>query len=87
MPGEPNQPPEPAAREGWNVARPEKVPEPTVWPPALALGTTLLLWGLVSSYIITCIGLLLFARALAGWIGEIRHERQSPSLPTPRRAP
>jgi hypothetical protein len=86
MPSEPNQPPEPA-REGWNVARPEKVPGPTAWPPAFALGATLLLWGLVSSYIITVIGLILFARALAGWIGDIRHERQSSSLPTPERAP
>jgi len=51
------------------------LPEPTVWPAALALGITFLVWGLVTSLIITGAGGLLFAAALAGWIRDIRHAR------------
>jgi hypothetical protein len=36
---------------------------------------TFLVWGLVTSLIITGVGIALFALALAGWIRDIRHER------------
>jgi hypothetical protein len=42
----------------------------------LALGITFLVWGLVTSLIITGVGVALFAVALAGWIRDIRHERR-----------
>jgi len=61
---------------GWNVPRPAELPEPCVWPIALALGLTFLVWGLVTSLIITGVGVVLFAVALAGWIRDIRHERR-----------
>jgi hypothetical protein len=66
----------PGLRPGWNRLRPEKLPEPTAWPAALALAVTLMLWGFVSSLISTGVGLALFVVALAGWIGDIRHERK-----------
>ena len=69
------KPPSPELPPGWNVARPEKLPEPCIWPATLALAITLLLWGLVTSLIITGVGGVLFAIALAGWIRYIRHER------------
>jgi hypothetical protein len=49
------------------------LPAPTVWPFALGLGITLLLFGVVTSPIFTAAGLLLTARAIGGWIGELRH--------------
>lgn len=55
----------------------ESLPEPTIWPASLALGVTLGLWGLASSLVISAIGLCLFVIALAGWIGDIRHERRT----------
>jgi hypothetical protein len=58
-------------------AAPPKLPHPTVWPAAVALGATLLAWGLISSLIVVGIGLVLFAWALVGWIREIRHERNT----------
>lgn len=61
----------------WSPARPEKVPEPTVWPASLALAVTLSLWGLASSLIISAVGMALFIISLAGWIGDIRHERRT----------
>ncbi len=53
-----------------------ELPPPTIWPPALALGSTLLLWGLITSLVVTVVGAALFVLALGGWIGEIRHERR-----------
>jgi hypothetical protein len=58
----------------WNISRPDKIPQPTFWPVALALGATLTCWGLITSLIITGVGAALFAVSLAGWIGDIRHE-------------
>jgi len=60
---------------GWKVPRPEKLPEPTAWPAMLALAITLLVWGLIASLILTGVGFLVFAGALAGWMQDIRHER------------
>jgi hypothetical protein len=62
-------------RPGWSRAKPDSIPAPTAWPAALALGTMFFAWGIIASPIILVVGLVLFAFALAGWIGEIRHER------------
>ena len=50
----------------------------------MALGITFMLWGLAVGFnevvstiiIIFFIGLVLFIGALAGWIGDMRHERK-----------
>jgi len=65
-----------ALRAGWNQPRPEKLPEPTAWPVALAFSITQILWGFVSAFFITGVGAALFIAAIAGWIGDIRHERK-----------
>jgi hypothetical protein len=39
----------------------------------------LLLWGIVTSPLISAVGLLLFAGGITGWIGDIRHDRKSQS--------
>ena len=67
----------PAEHADWNLARPEVIPEPTAWPASLALGATLTLWGLATSLIISAIGLGVFAISIAGWIGDLRHERRT----------
>jgi hypothetical protein len=76
MPDAPNIHHTPAPPD-WNPALPETVSEPTLWPPAFSLAITLCLWGLVSSLIITVTGVVLFIISLAGWIGDIRHERRT----------
>jgi hypothetical protein len=35
-----------------------------------------LLWGLVSSLLISLVGAIVFAVSITGWIGDIRHERK-----------
>ncbi len=62
---------------GWHIPEPEHLPEPTYWPATMALGATLLLWGIVTSFIISLVGLALFGLSLAGWIREIIHENRS----------
>ena len=60
---------------GWSRPKPEHVPHPTYWPAVLALGVTFLAWGLITSYVISAVGLVLFGLALGGWIWEMRHGR------------
>ena len=59
----------------WDMLEPEILPNPTYWPVVMALGITFLAMGFVTSFLISGVGLLLFGISLAGWIGEIIHER------------
>lgn len=63
-------------RAEWTPVTAAMPPEPTLSPPALSLGATLFVWGLIGSGILIGIGLVIFAIALAAWIKEIRHERE-----------
>jgi len=58
----------------WNEPRPQKLPRPTYWPGVLAFGIVLIAWGPVTSIIIALIGIVVSLIAIAGWIGELRHE-------------
>ncbi len=63
------------SRENWSTPKPAKVPRPTYWPAVMALATILTLWGIVTSPVISLVGLILFAGALTGWIWELFHDR------------
>ncbi|HEY9773491.1 MAG TPA: hypothetical protein V6C81_06750 [Planktothrix sp.] len=54
---------------------PEYIPPPTVWPVTLALGTTLLAFGIVTSWEISAVGLAVFLLGAAGWFGDLRHDQ------------
>jgi hypothetical protein len=69
-----NLPPE--HKPNWEPLPPEKLPTPTYFPAGMAMGTTFIFWGLITSLVIFLIGLGLFAASLAGWVTEIRHERK-----------
>lgn len=62
-------------QEAWEQLPPERMPNATYFPAGLAMGTTLIIWSLITSVIIGLIGIALFAAALAGWITDLRHER------------
>jgi hypothetical protein len=47
------------------------LPQPTVWPAALAFGITLLAGSLTTSIFVAIAGLVLIAVALRGWIHEL----------------
>ncbi len=69
----PTSPPETAGQ--WGVSRPEVLPRPTYAPAGLAFGAVFLLWGILTSFVVSIIGLIVFVVSLAMWIGEILHER------------
>ncbi|MGN6617502.1 MAG: hypothetical protein ACTHJ5_10030 [Ilyomonas sp.] len=55
-------------------ARPEKLPKPTYWPFFLALGIMFMFWGMLTIWVITVAGFILFIISLAGWINILRNE-------------
>lgn len=57
-------------------AKPEKLPQPTYWPFFVAMGLLFMAWGLLTVWIITVAGLLVFVIALAAWINILRHEQR-----------
>ena len=63
-------------RPGWEALPHEHLPRPTYFPAGLAMGTTFMFWGLITSLVVFLVGLSLFIASLAGWITEIRNERK-----------
>jgi hypothetical protein len=59
---------------GWTRLPEEHLPRPNFWPAGLALGITMVLWGLVSSWVILFFGAVLLVRSLYGWINALRRE-------------
>ena len=41
------------------------------------MGVAFLFWGLVTTWVVWLVGVVLLIAALAGWITEIRHEYKS----------
>lgn len=60
---------------GWSIPRPSTLPEPTYTPAVFALGIVFLALGVVTSYYVSAVGLLLFLISLIIWIGELLNER------------
>jgi len=59
---------------GWNIPKPATIPAPTYWPFVLSLGATLIGLGVLTSYIISATGTVLFILAIIKWIGELSSE-------------
>lgn len=56
------------------TAKPTELPEPTYWPFFSALGVVFMFWGILTTWVITGIGLVVFAIALSGWITDLYKE-------------
>jgi len=63
-----------AANDGGAKPLPERLPRPTFWPAALALGATLLAFGIVTQWMMSVVGLGLFLISAGGWIQELRND-------------
>ena len=72
-PGHLPTPPRTELRPGWHVPEHLDLPAPTSWPAVMALAVTFLARGLLASSLIVAVGVILFAVALYGWIGDLRH--------------
>jgi hypothetical protein len=62
---------------GWQVLPDTPLPHPTYFPAGLAMGVAFIFWGLITTWVVWLVGVVLFIAALAGWITEIRHEYKS----------
>ena len=62
--------------EGWSKPHGIHIPEPTYMPVVMAIGIICMLWGIVTTYLITLVGVVLFVISIWGWIGELRHEHR-----------
>ncbi|HEV2482744.1 MAG TPA: hypothetical protein VGS79_23925 [Puia sp.] len=58
------------------TAKPAKLPMPTYWPFFLAMGIAFIGWGLISTWVLTVGGGIVFIISLIGWINILRHEQQ-----------
>jgi hypothetical protein len=63
----------PFQKEGWVVLT-EELPRPTYWPITMAVAITLIAFGIVNSFLIIIIGIVLLIVSLVGWIGDVRDE-------------
>ncbi|HUA36170.1 MAG TPA: hypothetical protein VMA09_21360 [Candidatus Binataceae bacterium] len=61
-------------KSDWNIPQPAKLPNPTFWPAAMALGINFAFFGVVTSWAFTIVGAGLFALSLGKWIGELVHD-------------
>jgi hypothetical protein len=66
-----------AVSPGWQMLPDEPLPHPTYFPAGLAMGVAFIFWGLITTWPVWLVGVVLFCAALAGWITEIRHEYKS----------
>ncbi|MGE5423991.1 MAG: hypothetical protein ACM3N9_01435 [Syntrophothermus sp.] len=55
-------------------AEPQKMPENTYWPFVAGFGMFFLLWGILTSWSVSVIGLLLMIIAFTGWIADVDHD-------------
>ncbi len=58
----------------WHKPLPERLPRPSYAPPLLAVGLMCLLWGAVTSWIISAVGLVVAAAACSRWIADLRSD-------------
>lgn len=70
--------PENPQRDPWHPPLPETVPPPTVWPATLSLGACFLAWGVVTSWLISAVGAVLFILGCAGWVSDLRRDANRP---------
>jgi len=55
-------------------AKPEQLPSPTYWPFFTAVGLLFMGWGLLSLWLVSLVGFVVFIISLIGWINLMRHE-------------
>jgi MFS family permease len=62
----------------WHKPRPERLPQPSYAPAVMAVGLTCVLWGVVTSWIVSAIGFVVTGVATALWIGDFGVGRAAP---------
>jgi hypothetical protein len=55
----------------WHTPQPKHLPQPSYAPALMALGLTFALWGVITTWILSAIGILLTGVAAGLWIGNV----------------
>ena len=63
--------------QGWHPATPQRLIKPTYWPFVFGLGIAFLLGGIATSFIVSGVGLFIFALGMVGWIRDLLDEQDS----------
>lgn len=63
-----------AVKTWTDEARPKNLPRPTYWPFFLAFGFTFLLWGILTTWIISVVGFITIVVSIRGWIKDLIDE-------------
>ena len=53
-------------------ADPQDIPAPSFWPFILSFGVVFLFWGIITSFIVSLVGVIIMIIAIAGWISELK---------------
>ena len=63
--------------QGWHPATPQRLIKPTYWPFVFGLGIAFLLGGIATSFMVSGVGLFIFALGMIGWIRDLLDEQDS----------
>jgi hypothetical protein len=66
----------PGSMKGWNIPKPGVIPPPTYWPAVLSFGAALIGFGVLTSYLISVSGIVLFILAMVKWVGEMCRDQE-----------
>jgi hypothetical protein len=55
-------------------ATPQEIPELTFWPIVLAFAVLFFFWGLITSLIISGVGIVMIVFSIMGWISDLNNE-------------
>ena len=72
-PPQSESPPNEWPQHEWIVPRPQPIPRPTYMPITVAIGGTCILWGFLTSFIVSIVGLIFFVFGIIAWSGELWH--------------
>ena len=61
--------------QGWGEPAPARLIKPSYWPFAFGLGITFLLGGIATVYLVSGVGLLIFAVGFSGWVRDLLDEQ------------
>lgn len=63
--------------QGWGVPAPPRLIKPTYWPFVFGLGIAFLLGGIATRFLVSGVGLFIFAVGSIGWIVDLLDEQDN----------
>jgi hypothetical protein len=63
--------------QGWGVPTPPRLIKPTYWPFVFGLGIVFLLGGIATRFLISGVGLFIFAVGFIGWMMDLLDEQDN----------